>query len=395
MTMNESLRCPSCAAPLIAGHCLACDARGLAGFIHRELILLAVLVGVTVAAFFLTREVAHGNGGLRRRQAAAWFAAAHDGSGAPAITALRRAVARDPANPHYRLELADALTVSRQDAEARRVLLALRDEDPENAVTNTQLARLAARSADAEAARRYYEDALDGLWRPEQAEERSAVRVELIEFFLARRERERALSQLLVLAATLPEEANALAHVGALFLAAGDPARALVHYARAIGVDRHTAGALAGAGESAFELGDYRRALQYLTAAPETARVAELRDLTRLIVSSDPLAPRLGTGERTRRLESALEQATRRLDACRGARAREPTVNAAVLLADARAFESRLATSRGAQRRELIDDGLELVSRIELITQRGCEVPAAPLDRALVLIGRRHGFDQP
>jgi hypothetical protein len=63
-------------------------------FLHRELVLLLVLVGVTIAAFFGTRSIADSNEALRRRQAAAWHDAVqrtprgHDAGAA--VVALRR-----------------------------------------------------------------------------------------------------------------------------------------------------------------------------------------------------------------------------------------------------------------------------------------------------------------
>jgi tetratricopeptide (TPR) repeat protein len=165
--------------------------------------LLTVLVGVTVAAFLGTRAVAHSNEALHRRQAAVSFQAAQlasrGGNPATAIAALHRAVLKDPENKRYRLALAEALAASRLDEEATHVLRALRDAQPEDPDTNLQLARLEARGTDAEAARRYYQNALAGLWRPEQAEDRRLVRIELIGFLLAHEQRARALSELLVL----------------------------------------------------------------------------------------------------------------------------------------------------------------------------------------------------
>lgn len=176
--VEDASRCLVCGSLLIAGRCLSCDTRRWSRFVHRELILLTILVSVTIAAFFGTRAVAHSNDALRRRQAAAWFDAAqhasHGGNVETAVAALRRAVTKDPENRRYRLTLADALAASRLDDEARRALLALREAQPEDPETNLRLARLEARGADANATRRYYQNALAGLWRPEQVEERRA-----------------------------------------------------------------------------------------------------------------------------------------------------------------------------------------------------------------------------
>ncbi|MBI4485978.1 MAG: tetratricopeptide repeat protein [Acidobacteria bacterium] len=301
---------------------------------------------------------------------------------------MRRAVTKDPQNTQYRLALADALAANHLDEEAKRVLLALRESQPEDPAANLQLARLEARGSDADATRRYYQNALAGLWRPEQAEERRRVRTELIEFLLAHEERARALSELLVLAANLPADAAVHAQVGRLSLAAGDPRLALDHFVRAVDLDSGHAGALAGAGEAAFELGDYNLALRYLKAAPGAdADAANLRELTQLVLNGDPLAPRLGSNERRRRLLVAFERASERLEAC-GDAGLEPLRN------EARDFESALSLPRRRQPPDLVNDGVDLVYRIERDVEQSCGTPPTPLDRALLLIGRRHGFEE-
>jgi tetratricopeptide (TPR) repeat protein len=383
---------------LIAGRCLSCDTRRWSRFVHRELALLLVLVGVTIAAFFGTRAIAHSNEALRRRQAAAWYDAARraspDADVVSAVAALRRAVLKDRENRLYRLALADALAARRLDGEARRVLLALRDAQPEDPEANLRLARLEARGADADAARRYYENALSNLWRREQADERRRVRVELIEFLLVHEGRARALSELLLLAANLPEDAAVQAHVGRMFLAAGNPRLASDHFVRAVRLDSTNTEALAGAGQAAFELGDYGRALRYLKgAAPDDARATELREVTELVLSSDPLGPRLRAVERRRRLLLAFRQALQRLDSCLSA----PRVDAKDSLdgfrKEIREFESALE-GRRQETGDLVDDGVDLVYRAERAAEQRCTATPAPFDRALLLIGRRHGLEE-
>ncbi|HSC25642.1 MAG TPA: tetratricopeptide repeat protein [Vicinamibacterales bacterium] len=366
---------------------------------HRELVLLIVLIGVTVAAFVATRAVALSNKALHHRQAAAWFdeaqRASRSGNAETAIAGFRRAVSRAPENRQYRLELAEELAVGGLYDEAKRVLLALREAEPEDPDTNVQLARLEALGADADATRRYYQNALAGLWRPEQAAERRRLRIELIEFLLAHDERARALSELLLLAANLPQEAALQAQVGQMFLAAGDPRLALDHSVLAIRLDPENADALAGAGEAAFELGDYNRALRYLKTVPrENTHAAELRELAQLILSGDPLVPRLGANERRRRLSAAFQRAADRLDLCLS----EPSAHASASLLrlqrEAEDFTSVLEGSRRREPRDLADEGVDLVYRIERAVEQSCETPPAPFDRALLLIGRRHGFEQ-
>jgi tetratricopeptide (TPR) repeat protein len=357
-----------------------------------------VLAGVAVAAFWGTRAIAQSNEALRRRQAAAWFdlaqRASRDGQPEATVTGLRHAVAKDPGNRQYRLALAEGLAATGLDEEARRVLLALREIQTEDPEANLQLARLAARGSDIDAGRRYYQSALAGLWRPEHTERRRDVRTELIEFMLAHEERARALSELVVLAANLPEHAGVHTQVGHMFLAAGDPRLALNQFASALRLNPKDPDALAGAGEAAFELGDYTRARRYLDAAPrENTRIAELREVARLVLTADPLASRLDPNDRHRRLSLAIQQAVQRLEMCLGDPSLQAHAGLRSLRDEARDFQLALSLPQHRQPRDFVDDGVEFVYRIERAAER-CAMPPAPLDRAFLLIGRRHGLEE-
>lgn len=180
-----------------------------------------------------------------------------------------------------------------------------------------------------------------------------------------------------------------------MFLAAGDPRFALDHFVRAIRLNADHADALAGAGEAAFELADYSRALRYLNAAPrEDTRVAELREVARLVLSGDPLAPRVGAGERRRRLLVAFQQAAQRLETCLSDPSLKVKASFEPLRDEVRAFQAALDLPRRREPRDLVDDGVDLVYRIERGVEQRCGMPPAPLDRALLLIGRRHGFEE-
>ena len=403
--MTDSPHCSECGRSLTAGRCLRCDGRRLLGvvygeFVQREIFVLVVLIGVTIAAFVVTRNVAAGNDELRRQQAVLWFEAGQEalqrGSVEPAVMTLRRAVLRDPENREYRLALASALATSGLDDEAKRVLLILREAEPEDPETNVQFARIEARGADADSARRYYESAIAGLWRPEDAEERRTVRLELIDFLVARQERERALSQLLALDANLPADKDVQVQVGRLFLSAGDPRQALDRFVSALDVDPEDGPALAGAGESAFELADYVEARRYLSAAPEDDEgAAALREVTELVLASDPLEPRLSVRARSERLLLAFERASASLAICLA----DPSVagrdSLEMLQVEAVDFDAAVAEQRPGDLRDLVDEGVDLVYRIERSIELRCRTPITPLDRALLLIGRRHGFEQP
>jgi hypothetical protein len=200
------------------------------------------------------------------------------------------------------------------------------------------------------------------------------------------------LCELLVLAANLPDQAAVHADVGRRFLVAGEPRRALDQFLQATRADAAYREALVGAGEAAFALGDYASARRYFDAVGEReGRVGELREVARLVLAADPLAPRLGPAQRRRRLVTAFEQATGRLDACLSVPPTGPREELESLRNDARVFAA--IVGRSAVARDDIDDGVDLVYRIERAVERSCATPAVPLDRALLLMGRRHGLE--
>ena len=392
--------CNTCGGPLTVGQCLRCENQTSYRFVHRELVILIVLAGVTVAAFLVTRGFAASNQALRLEDGRAWYRlgerALQGGDLDTALAALRRATAKDPDDPRYRLALAHALMTGQQDEAARQLLLRLREQQPEDAETNLQLARLEARRGNRLAVGRYYQTAIVGLWRAEQRPTQRQVRTEFIEFLLNHGERDRALSELLVLEASLPDDGPSQLAAGKMLLAAGDARRAVDHFARVLRLDPNDQDALAGAGEAAFELNDYAGARRYLSALKEdTDRTRELRTVTDFVLDSDPLAPRLAMSERRRRLAASLAQGIRRLEVCQ---ARTPTarLDAGValepFLTEARALGAALNGRDRLSTSDQIETAFDVVARGERITDRACGSPE-PFDRALLLIAKRHGLE--
>jgi Tfp pilus assembly protein PilF len=303
MERRNTNSCTRCSGPLVDGLFQACDRRTEFTFVHREIVVLVVLCVLVVVAFVLTRAAAGANRALRLRDAAAWYDAGEPrraaGQTESAIRALRRATAINRDNPTYRLALAAALGADRQDDAARQVLLGVRASTPEDPEANVQLARLEARHDDLTGTVRYYQNAVYGSWSGDQLDARRQVRIELIRYFLAHEQRARALSELLMLAGNLPLDVEAQTEAGQLFIQAGDPRRGLERFRQALQIDPKNAPALAGAGEAAFDAGDYTSAQRYLRAVdPPSSRVKELRAVTDLVLTRDPLRPELSMRQR-------------------------------------------------------------------------------------------------
>jgi tetratricopeptide (TPR) repeat protein len=366
--------------------------------IHREILQIVLLIALAIAAFFVTRAIAANNRDMSLRDAAKWFQRGQDqldgGNADDAIESFRRATVKNRTEKRYVLALARALALTHQDDAARSALLGLRESSPEDPDINLQLARLAADRQDVTEAIRYYHYTLYAPWPVDQADNRRRVRIELVRFLLTHNQQSRAVSELLALSTDLPDDAAAHVEVGQLLVAAGDTGHALDQFQRALRLAPNNGVALAGAGQAAFEAGDYQAARKYLRAAPEgISSVRETREVVELVLSDDPLAARIGSIERRRRLAEAFSYAEQRLTACLEQRpGGQPSPNEVALRDEARAFEARLKPFASLEE-DTIESGLEVIDRIEDAAVRACP-PATPRDRALLLIGQHHGVNQ-
>lgn len=383
----------------VGPQCEVCDRRLQLALIRREILVL-VLLGVTaIAGFFVTRSVAEANSQMRMRDAADWYRAGEDriasGQVDAAVSALQKASAIDRGNPAYRLALASALSARAEDDPARQLLLGLRQSTPESVAVNLQLARIEARRQNTTEAVAYYRNALHGQWDADQLPDMPRIRVELIRYLLDHGQQGAALPELLVLTANLTDDGPSQAELGQLFARAGDPGRALSHFERAIAADPEDAMALAAAGAAAFAIGDYAAADRYFRAAPQTDATNALRTVTRLVLTKDPLLPRLSTRDRRGRLEEGVAHARSRLNACAsptGGLAPDEVAKLAAFAMETVAFERTLKTIALARTSDVLDDGVRLIWQVENATAGVCG-PPDPFGQALLLIGRRHDVD--
>jgi Flp pilus assembly protein TadD len=359
-------------------------------FIHRDIIILLALCACAVVAFLVTRDAAASNRELFLRDAAVWYEsglrALDEGNANDAIKALRRATAINSDNQEYRLALARALAVNRQDELARAELLALRELSAEDPQINIELARLEARGPLLDAAVRYYENALYGVWPGERAEERSHLRVELIQYLLDRGQESMALAEILALTDTMPSTIAWQIEAAGLFMASGDASRALGSFELVLETEPDNGTALAGAGQAAFALDDFGRASRYLAAAPEALPdVVELRTIAEFVLVRDPLAARLSTEQRRQRLIANVGRARERLVEC----AEDVAVSPALALVQKEVFDFEPLLEPVAFRdsSDAVESGTDLVYRVQQEANRVCRAPAE-LDRALENIGR-------
>jgi Tfp pilus assembly protein PilF len=365
--------------------------------IHREMLQLIALAVVAVAAFFVTRAVAMNNRELTLRNAAEWYRRGelfvNEGQIDDAVDAFRRATVRNRTNRTYVLALARTLAVKHDYDSARSILLAARESAPEDNEINLDLARVAAARHDVTEALRFYHDALYAPWPTDQAEQRRSVRLELIRFLLVDKQPTRAQSELLASAADMPDDAAHHIELAGLFAQAGDDGNALVHFQRALRAEPDDTNVLAGAATAAFHLSQYSLARRYLHQMPDDAAAARsIRETVDLVVSRDPMAARIGSRERHRRLDAVFSYAQQRFADCVAQReSAAVSTNELTLQNELQAFERRLQRAPTLDQ-DTIESGLGLLARVEHDVVNRCGPPTTE-DQALLLIARQHGVE--
>jgi Flp pilus assembly protein TadD len=359
--------------------------------IHRELILLAVLVGAAVVAFFLTKALAASNRDLNVRNAAEWYSRGEQSVRAgridEAIDAFRRATVRNREDRTYVLALAQALVLKHDYDAARGLLLRLREPTPDDGQINLSLARVAAARHDVTEALRFYHDALYAPWPVTQAEPRRGVRLELIRFLLAHSQTARAEAELLAAATDVPDDPIHHLALATLFTQAGDDRHALEQLQPALQANAGDPDLLAAAGLAAFRQGQYPLAQRYFHRLQTWAAfVGNTPEIVDLILSHDPMAARIGVHERQQRLEADLTYMQQRFSACvaqHGGAAADETRQS-----DLQAVISQRPTPVD---QDSLESTLDLLARMasDVVAQCG---PATAMDEALILIARQHGI---
>ena len=373
--------------------------------VQRELVLLILLSALTIPLFVLTRSAAARNRTRNIEIGNVWYRQGQEqlraGNTQQAIDSFRNATTNDHDNANYTLALATALAAENHIEEARQALLRLRASAPESGEINLNLARLAAKESKMGEAVRYYHNALYGVWPPDRmASQRTTVRMELIRFLLGAGDKSEALSELLILSSDTPDNGTAHDSVGQLFLEAGDSQHALEQFTRSLRVNGKDADALRGAGRASFDLADYVKARQYMETAfangSRSPDIPRLLETTRLVLSDDPLSPKLGTEERVRRLTKDLNVASNELQSCAMKKTDDP--NSLVILqplleefGEGLDGPFRAKALRGDP--EGFRTGLNLIQRAGTATEHVCS-ESSSLHSALLLIAKKHGVTE-
>lgn len=235
-----------------------------------------------------------------------------------AVMAYRTALLYAHSDYTYQLNLAEALVGEHRADEAYAYLVNLWNRQPENGLVNLELARIEAARGHTDSAFRYYHDAIYAIWPSNQDLQSRNARLELIRLLLDINDKAQADSELIALAANLGDRPADHTQAGQLFLQTQDDARALEQFRLALEGNRHDVAAMAGAGDAAFQLAEYRVAEQYLrraAGAGDKASKSQLR-LAELVLNMDPFRTQLKAAERRRIIMDAFAAGGTRLQAC-------------------------------------------------------------------------------
>jgi tetratricopeptide (TPR) repeat protein len=351
----------------------------------REPLVLMVLSLLAVVSFLAVTALS----GIYHRQQAAlgerWYRRGQvdlaAGQAESAVTAFRSALRYSRDDFSYQLGLAQALAAMHRQGEARAYLLSLWEREPEDGTVSLELGRIFAEEGALESALRYYHNAIYAAWPDHPDERRRVARLELIDFLLRENAKTQAQSELIALAANLPENSPLHLKAGGLFVEVQDYEHALQQYRQALKMDSRNPTALAGAGRAAFELGRYSEAEPYLGGAvaenATDSESAQLRQTASLVLQMDPFRRQVSAAKRTRMVIEAFAIAGVRLQSCSaGTEPRTPTAadpeaaGMAALRSRWDALKPRISVRGLTESPDLVEAAMDLVFTIERETNQ-------------------------
>lgn len=366
-------------------------------YLRREPVMLAVLSGLAIililAVSGLSRIFYAQQDALATRWSSRGTADLNAGNYRAAVTEFRAALRYARGDYAYQLSLAQALVGLKRTDEAHAYLINLWGRQPENALANLELARIAASKGETAQALRYYHNAIYATWPDNQETESRRARLELIHYLLGINAETQAQAQLIALEATIGDNPSQQAQLGRLFLVAHDENHALEAFRRSLRLKHNNPEALAGAGEAAFQLGLYPTARRYLESAvavsPGDTKSAALLRTTGFVLQMDPFRPQIPVARRNRIVVAAFAAAGRRLSACAASGAAGPPSGLENLDQQWEDLKPHI-TDYGLRRNpDLANTAMTLVFNIEQKATTLCKAPSET-DQALLLIAKLH-----
>jgi hypothetical protein len=361
----------------------------------RDAVSLLTLFLITAVLFALTYLLFQSFDTHRQELGQRWKLrgekALQTGHPVVAIEALRDARGYVPSRA-TEIELATALADSGKTQEANAYFNTLRESSPGDGMINLQLARLAARQGNHQLAVLRYQDALDGTWQGNGYNLRREVRLELARYLIGSQDLTGARNQLLIAASNAPDNWQIKLEIAALLNQAKAPQDALGIYRTLADTRNAPLQAVEGAGQTAFHLGYYRMASDYLSRFVSSPRAASLAaadvasDHAMLQASQRILllypSFNLAAIPRAQRILADREIARRRVSNCVAANPNAPT-QLASLVARWDQVPPRLTARTLAQQPDLEQNLLQLIYGTETTTAQECGAPRG--DDALLL----------
>ncbi|HEU5021164.1 MAG TPA: tetratricopeptide repeat protein [Bryobacteraceae bacterium] len=352
-------------------------------FLVRDSLAVISLTAIAIVLFgitlFLFRSFEARRAQLARDWANRGLAALRAKRPAEAVTAYRTALSYAPGDRNDEFMLAEALGEAGRIDESFNYFMGLWQTRPGEGLINLEMARLAARQQNTQAAINYYRAAMVGTWEGDAIERRRAVRLELARYLIQQRELGQAKTELLIAGGNAPDLPDLDMTVGGLLEQADDPSDALAYYQKAVKDRPRDAGALGAAGRLAFHLGEYSQARDSLRRAvreqPDNRKIAALLAQSERILQLIP-AEDLPVRERVRRILAARTIAEQRMSACS---ALPEDLTARWAGPDGTAAASALRTDPDIQK-----SVLQLVYDTEIVASHRCS--AATGDDALLLL---------
>ncbi len=361
----------------------------------RDAISLLTLFLITAVIFVLTLFLFRSFTNHRQELGARWKArgeaALREGHPEVAIDDLRSALAYVP-DRATEIELATALADAGKTQEAMVYFTTLWESAPGDGTINLQLARLAAKEGNEAQAILHYQSALDGTWQGNGYDRRREVRLEMARYLISRREYNPARTQLLIAAGNAPDDPAIKLAIAGLLEQANAPQDALGIY-RSVAARRDSpVAAPEGAGRTAFALGMYRLANDYLSrvlASPLAAGLPEnekttdrdMEDTSSHILLLYP-AFDLPPGKRADRVLSLTKIARQRLTSCSGSSPSAPP-RLAGLVSRWSQVSTQLTLHNLEQQPDMEQTIVQLAYDTEKITAQVCGEPGG--DDALLL----------
>ena len=306
---SDSLGCPSCGR--VAGTQSA--------KITLAVTLLLIFFGVAFTQYFVSLHRA-----TEYSLANRWFLRGGEAMQAhlPDVAAndYRTALSYDPENREYRLRLAEALLAANRLNEARAHLLSLWEEDPPDGEVNLALARLYAKRGNVNNATRYYNNAINGVWRDAPRGERLAARFELSNYLMQQHKTTQAQSELMALLADAPPGIADQLRLGQLLLEVNEPEHAVDVDNAILAKDRANADAWLQKGQALLALNRYVDAERALaTAVEQNPNLGDARrqlNILREALRLDTSLRGLSRADRANRAVESFHAAWNRLSDC-------------------------------------------------------------------------------